>query len=275
MTSGGQAGTSGERAIQLGPWGVVALVGVPVAVVTATSDIMEMRRAGMHTPWVEPALWELTSLLAIVALAPFIGWAMRRWPPQPERLAQFALIQLAMTIPFSLAHVLAIWVTREAAYWAAGARYGFFDDGVGLTLLYEWRKDVLTYAVIAAVYWGFQRQERTRAPPPAASQQRIEIREGASAVFLAPGDVLTVEAAGNYVEFHTSTRPHLVRGTLAAWEGTLAGLDFARVHRSRLVNRARIAVIKPTASGDLEITLDNGRVIAGSRRYREALEAPQ
>jgi DNA-binding LytR/AlgR family response regulator len=59
---------------------------------------------------------------------------------------------------------------------------------------------------------------------------------------------------------------------LADWEARLAARGFVRVHRSRLVNRARIASIKPTPSGDVEITLDEGRVLAGSRRYRAALE---
>ncbi|MBC7769500.1 MAG: LytTR family transcriptional regulator, partial [Phycisphaerales bacterium] len=53
----------------------------------------------------------------------------------------------------------------------------------------------------------------------------------------------------------------------------LAARGFVRVHRSRLVNRARIGAIKPTPSGDVEITLDDGRILAGSRRYRAALEA--
>ena len=62
-----------------------------------------------------------------------------------------------------------------------------------------------------------------------------------------------------------------VRGTLAAWEAKLAPLGFVRVHRSRIVNRARIRAVKPTPSGDIELTLDDGGVIAGSRRYREGL----
>jgi DNA-binding LytR/AlgR family response regulator len=63
-----------------------------------------------------------------------------------------------------------------------------------------------------------------------------------------------------------------VRGTLASWEAQLTARGFARVHRSRLVNRARIAATKSTPSGDLEITLDGGKTIAGSRRFRSALE---
>lgn len=272
MTSGVKSGTNGAGGWSPGPWTTVALIGALVAVVTSTSVMMELQRGGSRTHWIEPVLWESTSFASIVALAPLIGWAVQRWPPRPDRLPIFALTHLGLTIPFSLAHVLFIWLTREAAYWAAGARYGFFDDGVAMTILYEWRKDILSYASIAAVYAWFQhRAEAATAARP--NDTRIELRDGASAVFLSPVDVLSVEAAGNYVEFSTSARKHMVRGTLAAWEARLAALGFVRVHRSRLVNRGRVSAIRPTASGDVEITLDDGRVVAGSRRYRDALEA--
>lgn len=267
MTTGGENGTSGAGP-NLGPWALVALVGVVVAVVTASSGVME--GAGGH--WSEPVLWEVTSAAVIIAMAPLIGVAVRRWPIRADNLVWACLIHLAVTVPYSLLHILAIWILRESAYWAVGARYGFFDDGVGLVVLYEWRKDVITYASIAAVYWWFQR--RAEQPAPARQgDERIEVRDGGAAVFLAPRDILFLEAAGNYIEFHTAARTHLVRGTLAAWETRLGHAGFARVHRSRLINRARIASMKPTPSGDLEITLDDGRTMLGSRRYRATLES--
>lgn len=269
MTSGGENGLNGGG-FRPGPWATVALAGVVVAFVNATSGIMEHQRAGTSRHWVEPVLWEVTSAVVIVAMAPLIGMTVKRWPPRGDNLAIAGLIHLGLTIPFSLAHVLAIFVLRESAYWAVGARYGFFDDGVLAVLLYEWRKDVLVYAIIAAAYWWFQRLGE----PPAADRpedDRIEIRDGGTVVFLHPRDLLWVEAAGNYVEFHTEARTLLARGTLAAWAARLKDRGFARVHRSRLVNRSRIGAVTPTPAGDVEITLDDGRTLAGSRRYRAEL----
>jgi hypothetical protein len=266
VTSGGDAGTNGARPFGLGPWSLIALVGVLVAIINATSGIIE----GAGEVWLESVIWEVTSAAAIIALAPFIGWAVRRWPPRLDTWIPTALIHLGLTVPFSLVHILAIWLLRKAAYAAVGAHYAFFNQGVALRVLYEWRKDVLVYAVLAAVWaWYFRRAE---APPPERpGDQRVEIRDGNTAVFLAPADILLVEAAGNYITFITTARNYLVRGTLAAWEARLGGRGFARVHRSRLVNRARIRALKPTPSGDVEITLDDGRTVLGSRRYRDAL----
>lgn len=274
MTSGDQTGTSGWPRADLPPWGFIALVALVVVAVNATSDILELSRAGYDTPWWEPVVWEVTSAVVIVAMAPLIGMAVERWTLRQDNLIRPVLIHLGLTIPFALVHVAAIFLMRNAVYALARADYGYFDDGIGIVLLYEWRKDVLTYAVIAATYWVFfYIAERRRAAAPVASDQRIEVRDGGAAVFLAPADITHVEAAGNYVEFHTVGRTHLVRGTLASWEAQLTARGFARVHRSRLVNRARISAIRPTPSGDVEITLDTGGVLAGSRRYREALES--
>jgi hypothetical protein len=273
VTSGGTSGTSGWARFEWRPWAFIALVSLVVVAVNASSDFLEMRRAGFDFYWWEPLLWEVTSALVIVAMAPLIGMAVRRWPPTQDNLIRPGLIHFGLTIPFAIAHVVGIFVLRESVYWLAEAHYGFFDEGVGAVLFYEWRKDVLTYAVIAATYWIFDYiAARKPLPAPPADDDRIEIRDGATAVFLAPVDIFFVEAAGNYVEFHTAGRTHLVRATLAAWEARLTARGFVRVHRSRLVNRTNITAIKPTPSGDVEVTLKDGRTIAGSRRYRDALE---
>ncbi len=268
MTTGDQEGMSGWPRAEWRPWLAIIVVGLAVTFVNATSGIIE--GAGDH--WIEPVLWETTSAIIIVGLAPFIGYAMRRWPPRADKIPAFALIHFGLTIPFALAHISFIFVTRETAYSAFGARYGFFDDGVAITLLYEWRKDTLVYAAIAATYWVFRYiAERRQAVSSLPADDRIEVRDSGAAVFLSPNDISHVEAAGNYVEFHTAAKTHLVRGTLASWEARLVARGFIRVHRSRLVNRTKIAALRPTQSGDVEISLADGRTIVGSRRYRALL----
>ncbi|MBQ0770409.1 LytTR family DNA-binding domain-containing protein [Parasphingorhabdus sp.] len=268
MTKGDETGTSGWARAEWRPWLAVFLACLVLTFVNATSDIME--GAGDH--WSEPILWEATSAIIIVALAPLIGHAMQRWPFREGNLPAFLLIHFGLTIPFALVHIGFIFVTRETAYRLFGARYGFFDDGVAITLLYEWRKDVLVYAAIAATYWIFSYiAERNRAASSPPTDDRIRLQDGGAAVFLAPEDISQVEAAGNYVEFHTAEKSHLVRGTLASWEERLTARGFVRVHRSRLVNRSKIAELRPTRSGDFEIALMDGRTVAGSRRYRAGL----
>jgi hypothetical protein len=269
VTTGGANGTSGLPRDDWPPWGFIAVLSLIVLAVNASSDFLEMQRADLDFHWWEPVAWEATSALVIVAMAPLIGMAVRRWRPTTEDFLRPGLIHLALTVPFALAHVAGIYVLRQAIYRLNDVRYGYFEDGMAMVLFYEWRKDVLTYAGIAAIYWLFHdmRRRRDRERP---ADDRIELRDGAAAVWLRAEDVTHVEAAGNYVEFHTAAKTHLVRATLASWEARLTARGFVRAHRSRLINRARIAGLKPTPSGDIEISLDDGRTLLGSRRYRAA-----
>ena len=281
-TSGGKAVTSGWR-FEWPPFALICAVGVVVAVVDATSVIMESQTGGAAIDPRAAWLFEVSSVLMVVALAPFVGWMMWRVPPRvdltPAGWTRFAGLHLAGAFLFSVVHVVGMAAIRIAGYEVAGHHYDFAYRGdLLLPFFYELRKDVLTYAAVAAGYWAWgywqaQRAAQALTVPASvpATDNRIEIRDGARVRLVDPAEIAWVEAAGNYVEIHVAGFTHLARGTLAGFELRLAPHGFVRVHRSRLVNRARIAVFKPTPSGDLEITLDDGRTVAGSRRYRAAL----
>jgi hypothetical protein len=258
--------------VRWGPLTTLILLGGAIAIVNATSNIMEAARDHRALDPRAPFLWELSSWFVLLLLAPLVGRATRRLPPKTGRLPFFLLAHAALTLPFSAAHVAGMVAIRKIGHWLMGQPYDFSHGQLPLVFLYEWRKDVIGYALIALLYYLFDRRGNAAVAAPPSSE-RIELRDRNGAIFLTPADILYVEAAGNYVEFHTAARTHLVRGTLAAWEARLVGRGFARIHRSRLINRAHIAAIKPTASGDVEITLDGGKTVAGSRRFRSALEA--
>jgi len=267
VTSAGDGGQEKALFSRLTPLRVVAAGALAVILVNITSSVMEDMARGVSGYWAEPLVLELSSYVLILALAPLVGRAIAIAPPRADELVQTVGVHLGFSVLFSLGHVLGMVAIRTGAFWAAGHQYGFFDDGIFMPLLYEWRKDLLAYAAIAGVYWYFQ--QRAERPPPASPQDpRIELRDGKSVAFVAPGDIHWVEAAGNYINFHCAGQSRLIRGTISAWEERLAPLGFVRIHRSRLVNRTCISVIRPNASGDYEVTLKSGEVLAGSRRYR-------
>jgi hypothetical protein len=271
VTGGKEQGTGGWSWVQWKPWLLLGCIGFVVALVNATSGLMEAARDGrvIEPSWA-PFLWEYSSWVMLLALAPFVGEAIRRFPPRRETAARFALIHLGALLAFSIIHVAGMVALRKIGYWAVGRFYDFSHGNLALTFIYEARKDAISYALFAVIFYLFQRREERAS---ATSDGRIELRDGATAAYVTPSDILYVEAAGNYVEFHTAAKTHLVRATLASWEARLTARGFVRVHRSRLVNRAHIAAIKPTPAGDVEITLDTGAVLLGSRRYRAALDA--
>ena len=275
--------TSGWR-IEWTPVAFIAAVGVVVAVINATSAIMEGQTGG---PPIDPRaawLYEVSSVFMVVALSPAIGWMVWRVPPPIEpsgRLwARMAGLHLGAACVFSVLHIAGMVALRKLGYASAGSTYLFAYNGdLVLPFIYEWRKDLLTYASNALCFWawGFwQAQKAAQAlvaePAAPVADQRIEVRDGSRVSLIDPAAIGWVEAAGNYVEIHTREATHLIRGTLAGFEERLAEHGFVRIHRSRLLNKARISGFRPTPSGDLEITLDDGRVVGGSRRFRSLLE---
>lgn len=295
MTSSGVSGTSGRPGFRLGPWGSIALVTIPVVLVNATSDLIEMNRSGLAVHPAEPFIWEISSAAVLLLMAPLVGWAVKRWPLLGPGLPVALLIHAGLTVPFSLAHVGMMVPLRELAYLLTPWEYDFFSGGLWMTLIYEWRKDLITYAIFAGVYslyaWWAAR-EAAPEPVPAGSEPRIEVRDGGRTIFLKPAEILYLESAGNYVTLHTVHGSHLVRATLSDWAkrlsaaadtvqdpatsgktgtgpATLSG--FARIHRSRIVNRSHIRETRPTPSGDFELTLSDGTILTGSRRFRSAL----
>ena len=102
--------------------------------------------------------------------------------------------------------------------------------------------------------------------------KRLAIK-GDGRVFLVDVDeVDRLEAAGNYVEVHSGARRHLMRETMVSLEARLDRARFVRVSRSSIVNADRVRELQPMFNGDFVVVLRDGTKVAGSRRYRAALD---
>jgi len=83
-------------------------------------------------------------------------------------------------------------------------------------------------------------------------------------------DVDWIEAADNYARVHTARGRYLVREPIKSLERKLDPRHFARVHRSAIVNLARVRELQPMFGGEYVIILSTGTKIALSRGYRDA-----
>lgn len=218
-----------------------------------------------------PFIWEYSSGLVVLALLPMIAWLVRRVPPGRGRWLRFAAVHLAGSVVFCLLHVAGFVAIRKAVYWLAGFHYG------GADLLYEYRKDAVTYLAFGVIFgladWTAKVWARSRAESP-AGPRLYPVRDGSRVVRAPIEEIVAVTSARNYVEFHLvgGDKP-LVRETLAKVEQDLARAGFLRTHRSWLVNPAHVRAITPAAAGDFRLELAGGLTAPLSRRFPEALEA--
>lgn len=111
-------------------------------------------------------------------------------------------------------------------------------------------------------------------PAPPRYPDALAIRAGAQYAVVRVAEVDWIEADGNYARVYVNKRPRLVSKSLATLErDVLDPARFARVHRSTIVNLARVAAVEPGLHGDFELVLHDGTRLACSRRYRDRLEA--
>jgi hypothetical protein len=248
----------------------VASVGAALATVNALSVVDERAQAGRPIPFWEPFVWETTSVVVLLAVTPFLQAFTRRFLPLAKPWRQVIPAHLAAALVFSLVHVAAMGVLRWLVYGVVGDFYAPFAP-LG-EFPYEFRKDLLTYFALAALYTGWLRLAPRE--PRAEASEAIEVRDGARRHFVPLSEVAWIEAAGNYVELHRGATPILHRAPLSTMERQLQTAGFIRIHRSRLVRRAAIAQVESKPSGDYVVRLTDGRELAGSRRYRRPLLEP-
>jgi hypothetical protein len=273
VTSGGWHGTGRTR---LSPYGWLALLILATAVVNVLTAIQHNGVAGL----VRPLLDEATSALVLIALLPILKRAVDGLAQAQDRRVAFIVVALAI-MTFAALHIVLTMVLREAGYPAFGDH---FDFRWREQFLSEFRKDIISAFMIAVVFWLIDRRSMAagdraarpaNAPEPTSDSklERIWLKDGTTSVRVDPADIVSVTSAGNYVEFECRDHRHLVRGTLAAEEDRLKPFGFCRVHRTKLVNSNRIAAIEQRPNGDFALRMDTGAVIAGSRRYRDAIVA--
>jgi len=277
-----QRSQTGWRILEVTFWFGFAFVNM--AANTATV-VMEYRRMGDPLPVWQPLVWELTSMVMILALVPALVWFTRRYPLHWGAWRRHLPWHVLGSVVFSLVHVVGMVALRKLAYAAEGGAYHFGHWPT--ELLYEYLKDVRAYALFVAFIEGYRFLRRRLqgearmldAPdvgPPLESLERPErflVRKLGREFLVAASDIEWLQASGNYVNLRVRGHDYPLRSTLSGLEARLDPARFVRIHRSYMVNFDQIASIEPLETGDARVHLRDQTVLPCSRRYREALRA--
>ncbi len=101
---------------------------------------------------------------------------------------------------------------------------------------------------------------------------RLVVRASGRVLFVHVDELDWVEAAGNYVRLHTGAESHLYRETMSNLENALDPAKFARIHRSTIVNVARVKELHPLFRGDHQVVLRDGTALTLSKNFRDRLK---
>jgi DNA-binding LytR/AlgR family response regulator len=110
-------------------------------------------------------------------------------------------------------------------------------------------------------------------PTPRERVTRLAIRETGRTYFVPVSAIDWIEGADYYVKLHVNGRVHLLREPLRSLSQRLDPSCFARVHRSAIVNLARIREIRMSARGDHTLVLEDATRLRLNRARRREVEA--
>jgi len=106
---------------------------------------------------------------------------------------------------------------------------------------------------------------------PPRRLSRFAIRSAERTIFVPVQAVDWIEASQNYVCLHVGEARHLVHVSMNSLEAALDPDCFLRVHRSRIVNLARIRQVWSLVRGQHVIELASGARVPSGRTYGDRL----
>jgi Histidine kinase/Histidine kinase-, DNA gyrase B-, and HSP90-like ATPase len=129
------------------PWLWYAGAMAAVGLLLGTAELQHYLESGGQHPW-EPYLWETSSAVMTAVLAPLVY----RWHVAGLERGGLAWRHAVGAISYILAHVGGMFAIRFVAYGLSGV--GYHPGSPVQVLAYEAGKDVVSYALIAAVCHG-------------------------------------------------------------------------------------------------------------------------
>lgn len=168
---------------------------------------------------------------------------------------------------FALAHP-----KKELSSW--------FQNGVG-DMFYM---DAWIFMCWVSLFWGLLQYFKSQELVHIAPQIPEPVTVGPDCVGLSPDDhfwvkhqdrqirvntedIEAVEAVRDYVELHTQTRSHFMRGKISEIERRLDPKQFIRVHRSFIVNLKQVEALKTAETGGRLVVMASGREVRVGRTF--------
>jgi two-component system LytT family response regulator len=99
--------------------------------------------------------------------------------------------------------------------------------------------------------------------------QRLPVRVDEHITLVDVDDIVWIKASRNTVRLHLASCEYEMRETMATLAERLDPRRFARIHRSAIINVARVSTIQPWFNGYHVVTMDTGQKLRMSR-YQQA-----
>lgn len=112
---------------------------------------------------------------------------------------------------------------------------------------------------------------RPQNDPPKTYAIRFLVRDGDREILLPVADIDWIEADAYYSRLHVNGKHYMLRETITDLANKLDPTNFARVHRSSIVNVERIREVHREGRTDSSLVLKSGSILKMSKQGRQRL----
>jgi len=204
---------------------------------------------------------------ALMVLAAFLASLILR--PVCRSLVQRSLSWIALEVR------AAAWssVTGSAAALIAGRFIIVRPEPV--ELLEACAKVSVLLFLWCNLYFSIKRSQwhaAERGRPSDEYASRFIVRTGTRIQVVPAEDLPRIAGAGDYSELHARNGVHLLRENMNSLEQRLDPAKFSRIHRSKIVNLARILELRAIENREYVVKLSDGSEHRSSRTYSDRIE---
>ena len=132
-------------------WVIYAVLALLFGLYLGINSVVGLRGRPDIAAW-KPMVWELSSVIVIFALIPFVVRFEAHFRLDARPRWRIVMAHLGAALIFSALHVAGILLLRKLVYALVGQRYGF--DSVAIQGFYELQRDLITYVVILVVIFA-------------------------------------------------------------------------------------------------------------------------
>lgn len=250
-------------------WLGLFVLGLVLAINNSLTTTDDLVRNGVDFKAWEPYSWELSSFLGVFLLFFGVYWLSEKKPLFKAQWPQNLLIHIVGSVIFSVLHVLFMVFLRQLIYVGLGMNYDFGDWSN--ELIYEYRKDVVTYFVFVVSFSAYllMTKKVVSHQPKKTAELRFKNKTGWHRLLFS--EISTIESGGNYVYFNANDMVYPKRSTMKEVSESLDDKVFIRVHRSFIVNINHIKTLTALDKDPCSLVLNSGKTVPVSRKYRQNL----
>ncbi len=237
-------------------------------------NLVAVVRGGIPLTWTQEVLRIGGASLLGAAVTPLLLRLTRRLPIEGPAWRKHALVHAAGVVSLS---VLLIVVAQVLAAVLLAGRDPRLQGSLGEEIARNGALLILCMAAFTGIAHAvrfLRRAELERERSAAATERmavgpitRVSVKTRGGVLLLPLDEVDWIETQGNYLALHAGPKVHLIRGTLARFEGGLDPQEFVRIHRRTIVRADRVRELTHLSNGDASLRLADGTELRLSRSY--------